>query len=94
MPNSIFPIIYSDEFLEHLTGREHPERPERLSAVVSALNEADFSQQIKWRSPTSIEENSPLGVIEEIHSPLYIRKVRDIANEGGGFLDSDTYVSP
>ncbi|MEO1184122.1 MAG: histone deacetylase [Cyanobacteria bacterium J06636_27] len=94
MPNPTFPIIYSDEFLEHLTGRGHPERPERLSAVVSALNEAAFSQQIKWRSPTSIEENSPISVIEEIHSPRYIRKVRDIANEGGGFLDTDTYVSP
>ena len=90
----MFPIIYSDEFLEHLTGREHPEKPERLSAVVSALKEATFSQQIEWRSPTSIEENSPLAVIEEIHSPRYIRKVRDIANDGGGFLDTDTYVSP
>ncbi|MEM7712260.1 MAG: histone deacetylase [Cyanobacteria bacterium P01_A01_bin.68] len=90
----MFPIIYSDEFLEHLTGREHPEKPERLSAVVSALQEAAFSQQIEWRSPTSIEEKSPLDVIEEIHSPRYIRKVRDIANDGGGFLDTDTYVSP
>ena len=90
----MFPIIYSDEFLEHLTGREHPEKPERLSAVVSALKEAAFSQQIEWRSPTSIEEKSPLAVIEEIHSPRYIRKVRDIANDGGGFLDTDTYVSP
>ncbi|MDY6899641.1 MAG: histone deacetylase [Cyanobacteriota bacterium] len=94
MPNFTFPIIYSEEFLEHLTGRGHPERPERLSAVVSALKEAAFSQQIEWRSPTPVTQNSPLAVIEEIHSPRYIRKVRDIANDGGGFLDTDTYVSP
>ena len=90
----MFPIIYSDEFLEHLTGREHPEKPERLSAVVSALKETAFSQQIEWLDPTSVEENSPLALMEEIHSPLYIRKVRDIANDGGSFLDTDTYVSP
>ncbi|AFY56039.1 deacetylase, histone deacetylase/acetoin utilization protein [Rivularia sp. PCC 7116] len=94
MHNPTFPLIYSDEFLEHLTGRGHPEKPERLSAVVSALKEAVFSQQIEWRSPTPITQNSPLDFLKEIHSPRYIRKVRDIAAEGGGFLDTDTYVSP
>ena len=53
-----------------------------------------FFQQIEWRSPTPVNENSPLALIEEIHSPRYIRKVRDIAADGGGFLDTDTYVSP
>ncbi|MEO1374188.1 MAG: histone deacetylase [Cyanobacteria bacterium J06635_10] len=90
----MFPLIYSDEFLEHLTGRGHPEKPERLSAITSALKEAPFSNQIEWISPTPISENSPIPLIEEIHSPRYIRKVKEIATDGGGFLDTDTYVSP
>lgn len=94
MPNSMFPLIYSDEFLEHLTGREHPEKPERLSAITSALKEAPFSAQIEWILPTPITDNSPIPLIEEIHSPRYIRKVKEVAADGGGFLDTDTYVSP
>jgi len=90
----MFPLIYSDEFLEHLTGRGHPEKPERLSAITSALKSAPFSNLIEWRSPTPINQNSPVSLIEEIHSPLYIRKVKQIAIDGGGFLDTDTYVSP
>lgn len=30
-------VIYSDEFLNHKTGLFHPERPERLTAIVNAL---------------------------------------------------------
>ncbi|MGF1672945.1 MAG: histone deacetylase family protein, partial [Rivularia sp. (in: cyanobacteria)] len=90
----MLPLIYSDEFLEHLTGRGHPEKPERLKAITSALKEAAFSEQIEWRSPTSVKENSPVPLIEEIHSPQYIRKIKEIATDGGGFLDTDTYVSP
>ncbi len=90
----MFSLIYSDEFLEHLTGRGHPEKPERLSAIATALRSSAFSQQIEWISPTPVSENSPIPLIEEIHSPRYIRKVKEIAADGGGFLDTDTYVSP
>ena len=90
----MFPIIYSNEFLEHLTGRGHPEKPERLSAITAALKASNFSNQIEWRSPTPVADSSPLALIEEIHSLRYIRKVKEVATDGGGFLDTDTYVSP
>ncbi|MEA5598750.1 histone deacetylase [Rivularia sp. UHCC 0363] len=90
----MFSLIYSDEFLEHLTGSGHPEKPERLSAIATALRSAAFSQQIEWILPTPVSENSPIPLIEEIHSPRYIRKVKEIAADGGGFLDTDTCVSP
>lgn len=90
----MFPLIYSDEFLEHITGIGHPEKPERLSAITSALKKAPFSSEIEWISPTPVKENSPIPLLEEIHSPRYIRKVKEVAADGGGFLDTDTYVSP
>ncbi|BAT51343.1 histone deacetylase superfamily protein [Nostoc sp. NIES-3756] len=31
-------VIYSDKFLLYDTGKNHPERPERLLAIVTALN--------------------------------------------------------
>ncbi|MEA5617996.1 histone deacetylase [Cronbergia sp. UHCC 0137] len=85
-------IIYSDEFLEHKTGVYHPEKPERLTAIVEALKSASFSENIKWVTPTIKPEL--MSWAETAHTPAYIDKVRAIATSGGGYLDSDTPISP
>jgi acetoin utilization deacetylase AcuC-like enzyme len=88
-------VIYSDEFLDHNTGRYHPERPERLTAIVNALTASPFADQIAWRSPTPvIEKPSLLPLLQSVHTPAYIEKVKEIATTGGGYLDGDTPVSP
>lgn len=91
----MFPIIYSDEFLDHKTGRYHPENPERLTAIVNALKAATFAEKIAWRSPTPTSANtSVMPLLIKAHSPAYIDKVKEIAATGGGYLDGDTPVSP
>lgn len=87
-------IIYSDEFLEHKTGMLHPERPERLTAIVEALKTFP-GEQLKWHSPTSIKQrhSSLMTIIEKVHSRSYVETVAEIANRGGGNLDGDTPVS-
>lgn len=91
----MLPVIYADEFLDHKTGRYHPEKPERLSAIVNALKESTFSEKIAWRSPTPVTENSFLmSMLVKAHAPAYINKVKEIAVTGGGYLDGDTPVSP
>ncbi|QYX31489.1 histone deacetylase family protein [Sphaerospermopsis torques-reginae] len=89
----MLPIIYSDEFLDHQTGRYHPERPERLSAVVKALKTADFAQKIHWLTPTPVKQEL-MSWIKTAHTATYIQKLKDIAATGGGYLDGDTPVSP
>ncbi|MBE9237318.1 histone deacetylase [Anabaena aphanizomenioides LEGE 00250] len=89
----MLPIIYSDEFLEHQTGRYHPEKPERLSAVVTALKTADFAQKIHWLTPTPVKQEL-MSWIETAHTAIYIEKLKHIATTGGGYLDGDTPVSP
>jgi len=37
-------VIYSDEFLEHETVCFHPEKPERLRAIATALRATAFNQ--------------------------------------------------
>jgi acetoin utilization deacetylase AcuC-like enzyme len=44
-------VIYSDQFLEHKTGLLHPERPERLIAIVKALKTTPWAAQIHWQLP-------------------------------------------
>ncbi|HEY9801164.1 MAG TPA: histone deacetylase, partial [Leptolyngbyaceae cyanobacterium] len=91
----MFPVIYSDEFLDHKTGNYHPERPERLTAIVHALKEAAFAEKIAWREPTAALENSSvMQLLVKVHSPNYVNKVKEIATNGGGYLDGDTPVSP
>lgn len=88
----MLPVIYSDEFLDHKTGSFHPEKPERLSAIATALKQAAFAQHIEWRLPTLPEKRSIISVLEQAHTRRYIKKVQEIAVAGGGYLDGDTPV--
>lgn len=89
----MLPIIYSDEFLDHQTGNYHPEKPERLTAIIQALKTAEFAEKLHWLSPTPVQEEL-MSWIETAHTTRYIEKLKDIANSGGGYLDGDTPVSP
>lgn len=91
----MLPVIYSDEFLDHKTGKYHPEKPERLTAIANALKAATFADKIAWRSPTPAPEQPQLmSLLVKAHSPAYIKKLSLIASSGGGPLDGDTPVSP
>ncbi len=91
---NMFPIIYSDEFLEHDNGRFHPERPERLTAIVDAIKAAPWAEQIKWQLPTAVETRRVMPLVQQIHSQRYIDTVEEIALSNGGRLDADTGISP
>ncbi|HEY9873171.1 MAG TPA: histone deacetylase [Candidatus Obscuribacterales bacterium] len=90
----MLPVIYSDKFLDHKTGRFHPERPERLTAIVEALKSAPWASQIEWQLPTPVETRSLMPLLQQLHSQRYIEMVQRIAQSGGGSLDADTPVSP
>ncbi len=88
-------VIYSEEFLDHKTGIYHPEKPARLTAIVDALKTASFAEKITWKLPTPvISKPSLISWLEGVHSTTYINKVKNIAANGGGYLDRDTPVSP
>ncbi|HEY9820893.1 MAG TPA: histone deacetylase [Candidatus Sericytochromatia bacterium] len=89
----MLPVIYSDEFLKHDTGRFHPERSERLSAIVKALKAAPWADQIDWQLPTPVETRPLMPLLQQIHAQRYIETVQQIASRGGGMLDADTPIS-
>ncbi len=88
------PIIYSDDFLQHQTGVFHPEKPERLTAIISALTQSRSADRIDWRAPTPVAARDPLDWIAKVHESKYIEEVRSLADRGGGAIDPDTLVSP
>jgi acetoin utilization deacetylase AcuC-like enzyme len=89
-----FPIIYSDEFLEHLTGLGHPEKPQRLTAITDALHSSPFADQLEWKLATSVEQRDVMPLLLKIHDPEYVQKIAEISKSGGGYLDSETAVCP
>ena len=86
-------VIYSDEFLEHKTGYGHPEKPTRLSAVVEALKNVSWQEQITWQLPTSIAQRQVLPFVRQIHTLEHIERIKKVAEKGGGYLDGDTPIS-
>ena len=86
-------VIYSDEFLLHDTGLLHPEKPERLKAIVNALKMVAWADKIDWQLPTPEERRSVLPLLQKIHIQGYINAVRNLANQGGGYIDGDTPIS-
>ncbi len=93
LARTMLPVIYSDEFLKHETGRFHPERSERLIAIVKALKAAPWADQIDWQLPTPVETRPLMPLLQQIHAQRYIETVQQIASRGGGMLDADTPIS-
>ena len=89
----MLPVIYSDEFLQHDTGRFHPERAQRLVAIVNAIKAEPWANKIKWQLPTPIKTRPVMPLLQQVHSQRYIETVQEIANSGGGMLDADTPIS-
>ncbi|NJK38420.1 MAG: histone deacetylase [Oscillatoriales cyanobacterium RM2_1_1] len=89
-------IIYSADFLQHKTGLLHPERPERLTAIVNGLQATPWADQLQWRSPTPLDmsQGKVMAELTAIHTQTHIERVQQIAAHGGGYLDGDTPLSP
>ena len=81
-------ILYHSDFLNHDTGSDHPERPDRLQACVSALKSCEGLYLLNWIEPRFATETE----LEWIHTRDYIAHVKFVCDSGGGYLDPDTPV--
>lgn len=77
------------DMLGHRPGDAHYERPERLSAVLGALDDGDLTLD-RREAPLISQEDLQLA-----HRGAYVRSIHDAAPEHGLLkLDADTYMSP
>src|SRR3989304_3361934 len=83
-------LVYHPDFLKHITGKEHPENPQRLKAIVSSLEKSGL-----WSKLQKIEaRHSTLEWIEKVHSKNYVQQLQAAGKKGAVLLDSDTMVGP
>jgi acetoin utilization deacetylase AcuC-like enzyme len=82
-------LAYSPTFLAHATGAGHPERPERITAIVDALHAGGTWAQLDLWVPTPTD----IATLELVHSRRLIDSIRDLIAGGGGQIDPDTWAS-
>lgn len=83
-------LVYDDIYLQHKTGSAHPENPQRLIAIMSALK--DKISDIKLIKPKSFTDS--LEWLTSIHSTKYIERVRKSCLNNEEYIDStDTPIS-
>lgn len=82
-------LLYSPHYLEH-NDPSHPENAGRLQAIVEVLQEEGA-----WREADLLEPQ-PISLerLQRLHLPAYIERVRRASEQGGGWLDLDTYITP
>ena len=78
----MFSIFYSDRFLDHDTGRDHPERAARLTAIKTELERSTFADQLEWLVPTPIDVRPVNDLLLLAHTPEHIARVAEFAASG------------
>lgn len=84
-------IIYSPKCLEHKTWNKHPERPQRLVAIMNGIERSGLlnSDSIRVIRP----EPASIEYLRLVHKSEYIERVKSLCESGGGLLDEETQVS-
>src|SRR5690348_3533167 len=86
------PMLYFSHpaCLEHDPGGGlpgHPERPDRLRAIESALAEREWLGWERREAPAASEEELLL-----VHPREHVEGIRQLCRGGGGAIDLDTYA--
>ena len=83
-------LITSDTYQNHNTGDGHPEKIDRVTAVIDNFKKID-NKKLIWKKPNKFENS----FLIKTHTANYIDQVdKSFPKKGYNFLDGDTVVSP
>lgn len=82
-------LVYSKDYENHETGN-HPENNERILAIMDALQKSGIPGKNEIFAPEMATEDD----LTRIHFPVYVERIREFCENGGGNLDLDTVASP
>ena len=83
-------LITSDTYQNHNTGDGHPEKIDRVTAVIDNFKKLD-NKSLIWKKPSKFDRS----LLEITHNSDYINFVeRSFPKKGLSFLDGDTIISP
>ena len=83
-------LITPDTYHHHNTGDGHPEKIDRVTAIIENFKRID-NKNLVWEKPNEFDES----LLITTHSSDYIKMVNNsFPKNGFNFLDGDTIVSP
>jgi len=83
-------LITSDTYQNHNTGDGHPEKIDRVTAIIDNFKKLD-NKNLIWKKPSKFDRS----LLEVTHNSDYINFVeKSFPEKGLSFLDGDTIVSP
>ena len=83
-------LITSNTYKNHNTGDGHPEKIDRVTAVIENFKKID-NKNLIWKKPNDYDQS----ILSKTHSSNYIEQVQNsFPTKGLFFLDGDTVVSP
>ncbi|MDC3186309.1 histone deacetylase family protein [Candidatus Pelagibacter sp.] len=83
-------LITSDTYQNHNTGDGHPEKIDRVTAVIDNFKKLD-NKKLIWKKPNKFDNS----FLIKTHTSNYIDQVdKSFPKKGYNFLDGDTVVSP
>jgi acetoin utilization deacetylase AcuC-like enzyme len=84
--------VYSDPASErHVNGMARVEAPKRFPAALAGVEEAERDGVPVERRPC---QPAPEAILEAVHAPDYLDRLKRLSAEGGGYLDFDTALNP
>ena len=83
-------LLTHPRYLDHDTGRGHPERPARLEAVLAGVQAAGLGEAVTPVEPRPAARSE----LERVHPARYLDAIERFCADGGGHLDPDTHVTP
>ena len=82
-------LVYDPIYLEHETGA-HPENPDRMRATMALLEESGLLARL---ARINARDATPAD-LALVHDSRYVEAVHRAAQEGGGWADPDTLITP
>ena len=88
--NAATAIVRADLYTEHDAGSGHPESPDRYTAIIGALENAEFASRLSWLDPPAVDGQD----IARCHARRYIDLARREILSGAPCLSTgDTTVT-
>jgi acetoin utilization deacetylase AcuC-like enzyme len=83
-------VVWHPACRKHYGGAGHPERPQRIEAVLDALRAPAMEPFV------TLSEGVPASraALERVHPAAHIDRLEAMAAAGGGALDADTFLGP
>lgn len=81
-------VVWHSACRLHQAGAGHPERPERIAAVLEALRAPELTLLVHWIEASPANR----GDLARVHSAAYLDALEALDARGGGALDPDTVL--